>query len=759
MVLEHPTEGKKFFRQEEIPQAQRAGWAVPAGAEVVVSTENGPAAIGADQLPSALAGGEQLAGPLEHEAARDKTRRSEVYGDATGQLAAGAAGVARGLTVGGSDVLLSEFGGNETREYLQGVRQENPWTSIVSEIGGAILPAVLSGGSSAPASAGSIAARAAPAAMAARFAKAAGGSSLIRRGVVEGAIFGAGEGVSELALSDDPVNAERFVSVMSSNMLLGGVAGGAGGFASKALEKGLTRAQKALARRAAKAADAAGDATATASKYAEFDMPGLRAAEAAEIDRIGKAKKLQGEELLDELAGPYSAALEEAGNLYAVTAGAESGSKLSKLAADNMRKARRGLKNALQKPKAEAVRPFKVRDALERYEQALLTVQEEQWNIARKAAADAGEAGAAGSARIQQLGHVDDLLESTQRHLETVNEILTPAAKTQTPERAAIREAMDVLRAPAAPAPGPGFAERAGKTVATGAVATALGGSPVAWMASAGIVNKVADLVFKRAGTAAGESAARLEKALEGVLRRSGKGPKFAPVAFTKMLKQVKFADREPQKGESTFQQRAAELRSNLGADGRMSSAARAKVAERLAPVAVGDPVLADQMETIAARKAEFLAGKIPKEPGLGMFDLAGWAPSARDQARFARFVAAAEDPMAVLERVASGSASPEDAETLREVYPEMFRAIQQAIVAELPELRNKLTYERRLMLGVLFGLPVDPSLDPGVFAILQGAFEGAGMISPPSPATANQPADMGAIKPEPPTPAQERAS
>src|SRR5690606_26018959 len=45
-------------------------------------------------------------------------------------------------------------------------------------------------------------------------------------GAAEGAVFGAGQGISELALSNEPLSAERVVSVLGSNALLGAAMGG-----------------------------------------------------------------------------------------------------------------------------------------------------------------------------------------------------------------------------------------------------------------------------------------------------------------------------------------------------------------------------------------------------------------------------------------------------------------------------------------------------------------------------------------------------
>src|SRR5262245_35177743 len=78
--------------------------------------------------------------------------READYGGTTGAIKAGAAGVARGVTLGLSDVAARVLGGDQAAIDLSGLREEHPTISTGSEIVGAIAPAFLSGGESLPAS-------------------------------------------------------------------------------------------------------------------------------------------------------------------------------------------------------------------------------------------------------------------------------------------------------------------------------------------------------------------------------------------------------------------------------------------------------------------------------------------------------------------------------------------------------------------------------------------------------------------------------
>ena len=82
------------------------------------------------------------------ETAEDRTGRlageveADIYGGAAGTVVAGAAGIARGLTGGGSDVALSALGAGEKLRKLQ---KHNPLVSTASEIAGSLSPVGIGG--------------------------------------------------------------------------------------------------------------------------------------------------------------------------------------------------------------------------------------------------------------------------------------------------------------------------------------------------------------------------------------------------------------------------------------------------------------------------------------------------------------------------------------------------------------------------------------------------------------------------------------
>jgi hypothetical protein len=277
------------------------------------------------------------------------------YGGALGTVGAGAAGLARGATLGLSDVAISELGG---REQLAKLERYNPTASTVGEVAGSLAPALLSGGASAPESAAALGARAAVAeggALArgagaaarlvsapARAAEALGAAAErgLARGLgaeslgarlasgaaapmVEGAIGAVGSEVSRAYIDDSPLTADRLLAAGGAGLLLGGAAGGAFGLAGegvaaggralgRAVEGGTKLAVAGVEDLGGKAyslvQDVAGAGRALGGglvKRAEDAAPGL----------AGKGRELvaKGRELLDEGVSKAKGLLDETG--------------------------------------------------------------------------------------------------------------------------------------------------------------------------------------------------------------------------------------------------------------------------------------------------------------------------------------------------------------------------------------------------------------------------------------------------------------
>jgi len=179
--------------------------------------------------------------------------RKEEYGeDSWGNyIAAAATGLARGGTLGMSDIVLREILG---KERMQTWREEFPGTSVGFEVGGAALPALFSGGASTAGTGARLAAKGIKASdlliaskgvfKAGRYLeKGLGGAALASRagnkatalrilqgtgakglaGMSEGALFGAGTTLTESMLGDPEDVGELLMANMGYSALFGGV--------------------------------------------------------------------------------------------------------------------------------------------------------------------------------------------------------------------------------------------------------------------------------------------------------------------------------------------------------------------------------------------------------------------------------------------------------------------------------------------------------------------------------------------------------
>jgi hypothetical protein len=198
----------------------------------------------------------------------DVLRREEVdakYGNKVAQaiLLAGS----RGLTLGLSDQILTKTGLMDAEE-IKGIKEANPVASTITELGGAVAPALFTGGTSVAARA----AMATPAGAATALAMRSGskvaekvaqkivGDGLKQQvakkalelgtaGLVEGAIFGTGQLVTEEALGDAEFTAESIMGAAGTGMLFGAGAGAAMGALGAVASRGLNKAQRGYQKR------------------------------------------------------------------------------------------------------------------------------------------------------------------------------------------------------------------------------------------------------------------------------------------------------------------------------------------------------------------------------------------------------------------------------------------------------------------------------------------------------------------------------
>lgn len=219
----------------------------------MVSDDGRVTAVSADAVADALAQGYRVEGDRERVARLVQEQRSEDLSGIGNTLAAGIQSGANALSLGGYGALVGAAGGGDLYNQLQ---EAHPDAALAGNIIGTVAPAAATLGGSLLARGGATAAgelagsavrllEATPAGLTMRLGSRiaeSGGASVLGRtaarvggGAAEGAIYGAGGYISDVALGNRELSADGFIGAMGEGALYGGAAGGALSVGSEAL--------------------------------------------------------------------------------------------------------------------------------------------------------------------------------------------------------------------------------------------------------------------------------------------------------------------------------------------------------------------------------------------------------------------------------------------------------------------------------------------------------------------------------------------
>lgn len=233
---------------EEVPQDQmgeslnQGSHNLVAGQSVNVMNPDGQlVSIPAHQVPEAIQQGYQFAKQADITHFQDQRR----FGEGAAPFEAAAAGAARSASFGLSDIALTGSGAVEP-QTLEKLKEYNPTATTVGEVGG-IAGSLLLGPELAPVKLASKLGQATSEAAAPAIGKAASllanpkNSPIIHKilsqapaaalgSAAEGALYGTGETISEAALGDPSLNAQKVMNNIGySALIAGGIGGVLGG--------------------------------------------------------------------------------------------------------------------------------------------------------------------------------------------------------------------------------------------------------------------------------------------------------------------------------------------------------------------------------------------------------------------------------------------------------------------------------------------------------------------------------------------------
>ena len=141
--------------------------------------------------------------------------------------------------------------------------------------------------------------------------------------------------------------------------------------------------------------------------------------------------------------------------------------------------------------------------------------------------------------------------------------------------------------------------------------------------------------------------------------------------------------------------------------------------------LADASPALSAAATTVAVRAATYLGSAAPASPqqSSAFQQLPPRKPSDSELETFARKLEAVQDPTVVLNDLAKGRVSRDQVEAVKFVYPKLFAAMQGRVMQEVARFPHELPYPTRIALSVLFEIPADPSMESDNILAFQKTF------------------------------------
>jgi len=767
-----PTEAETYLKTGQ--------YTLPKGTRVNVVDENGEAAsVDSSEVYNALQSGYRMEQPQETE----QRRAQEKYGGVGGQAAALAAGALRGASFGISDQLYVGAGGEP--ETLRGLEEANPASSIVGEATGIIAPAIFTGGASTVAGAGVKGAAAAGRAaerLIAKQAIKAGLSNPLAKSIatkivpafvgnsVEGTFYGAGQLLSEDALGKADLNAENLAAYIGTGALLNGAFGaafsGAGQVLDSKIFKGATRPiadyVEGFTARDKAALDVLGYTPAKAAKLAEknpelknslADILVKNVGMSVDDDAVTLAAKIS--KLKDDAGKSLESVLTKADDTMKSQGRTIDSELLYKDLADKLEQRFLGGKN-LSSPEYRSIR----KEVDNYYSEILKSSQEggrmslKDLHFIRKGADSKGYA--ANGMPVDSIEgqmarfarrHYDDVLKQTMAN--TGDDSL----------RAAFSDANKLYSFAAEV--GPKINLKASKTERLNPFyATILGGaagqmlgdgdaSSIGIGAIAGLAGRsflMSDLrrnlvilgKIEQGRQAVGRAVNSTVKAFGEGTRSAARAAQTSVPSIVNSSLAQNYSNGKSEKPR-TKEQAYNNILNNINSFTASPTSFMEKANRQTASLYKAAPQTSAQLDNLAMTAMTYLSTKAPKRnENINLLTAFRPVPlpSTQELAKFARILNAVEKPMDVLKNLERGTASREEMEVLKDVYPSTFAELQETFMAELPKLQKTMPYNRRVQMGLLLGVPADASMLPQNILGLQNLFQtspdqGGGVVNP----------------------------
>lgn len=611
-----------------------------------------------------------------------------------GQAQAGLEGAASGISFG----LTRMLNAGDPIAAAQELERQRVFagTALTGEIGGALLAAMASGGSSLPGALARLTPAGLAAARSAQFV-ARGGSGLARfgRAVVaggaEGAMQAAGNYVGQSVLRDDPLTAE--------GVALAALKGGAFGAAASGVVQGGSNLFSAAMRRTGSVTDDIG------RKLAGIDAPEGPPLRINEVMR-GNA---------DDVADAHSTLLSKIDEVRARNLGGEVDDLLTSPILRNTAASADGslLKRIERTVRSQADDLDRARTAAadwaKRYQDAVEDVDKVgKGDLSDRMLKAVGELDDEGAIHLARL---DEAVNNYESALAKVRDrfIKAPAA---TPPLPGAVDAVSLPTPDAAPQSMLSRLRQAGETVAGGLEAAQDLGLPVptlSQLAGGGVIGEMLGLYVRaRAGARALKAA--------GILPRTATTEAAAQVTGLRQRIQSALTTRVPPAASSvaTMARRIAPKVIAKTAQAIVDTANAEDSAIRAASAVDFDAGLASRAGAKASAAVQYLAKVAPQNPFAGTAFADAWILSPLEAMDFQRRVSAVFDPARAVEILMNDPTAALEADALMAVYPDIASEVRRYLTENAPTLARDMPEVQRQFLGQTFDVPLTLTQIPG---------------------------------------------
>ncbi len=151
-------------------------------------------------------------------------------------------------------------------------------------------------------------------------------------------------------------------------------------------------------------------------------------------------------------------------------------------------------------------------------------------------------------------------------------------------------------------------------------------------------------------------------------------------------------------------------------------AALQEKLNSNLRQLSLVAPETAGAISSKSMTAVNYLYEQAPKNPKSTplSFKKQDYIPSDTEIDQFDDRVRTMEDPFSALKDLSEKRLSPASVEVLKLFYPDIYSQIIEQTILKAQEGKSDLSYDQRLQMAQLFQMPLEESLSPDLFRLLQ---------------------------------------